>query len=408
MHAIQGFRRSWRFLPALAMVLALGFAARGAMAQYVAWNLGTWSNVATWNPAGVPGSGDSAIIGDSPAGPYATAASVTLNVDPTVGTVYLGYGSGSSGTLNLAGHHLTVTGGLHIGPNYTAYTSGGIGTIIEDGGSFSASTLMLDSANSLALGPSDTVGNANVSGSSYLMTTASGNINAAGAVTVAETSTFTMGAPLVNINILNVEEYSTLNMGGRSISAGAVILGWYDGQPVTVQNQGAITATNLFIAYGTTFTFTTSDVVTNLYLTNSAQGTTTAAGNVTGNVSVNQGSTLTLGTAMTLTGNSSLDVERGSTLNMAGHSISAPIVELGWGASQWVTVLNRGPISTANLYVYGQAWNLNAADAVTNFSLSNGTSTLNSPVSTLTLSNSARATTTPLGVATVQGDIGST
>ena len=52
---------------------------------------------------------------------------------------------------------------------------------------------------------------------------------------------------------------------------------------------------------------------------------------------------------MTLSGN--LDVERSSTLNMAGHPLSAATVYLGWNYAQPVTVLNVGPITASNLDV---------------------------------------------------------
>ena len=42
-----------------------------------------------------------------------------------------------------------------------------------------------------------------------------------------------------------------------------------------------------------------------------------------------------------MTLNSYLDVEQGSTLNMAGYPLSAPSVYLGWGYNQPVSLLNR-------------------------------------------------------------------
>ena len=60
---------------------------------------------------------------------------------------------------------------------------------------------------------------------------------------------------------------------------------------------------------------------------------------------------------------------------------------------------NRGPITTANLNVYaaGETFNLNPSDSVTNFNLYCGTSTLNSPASTLNLYNEACAGDNDLG-----------
>ena len=42
---------------------------------------------------------------------------------------------------------------------------------------------------------------------------------------------------------------------------------------------------------------------------------------------------------MTLTGN--LDLERSSTLDMAGHPLTASVVQLGWNQNQPYTLLNR-------------------------------------------------------------------
>ena len=83
---------------------------------------------------------------------------------------------------------------------------------------------------------------------------------------------------------------------------------------------------------------------------------------------------------------------------MAGYGVSARPSYFGSGSGP-ANVLNRGPITTANLNVYaaGQTFNLNPSDSVTNFNLYGGTCTLNSPVSTLTLSNSAQAATTLSG-----------
>ena len=140
--------------------------------------------------------------------------------------------------------------------------------------------------------------------------------------------------------------------------------------PANVLNRGPITTANLNVyAAGQTFNLNPSDSVTNfnlyggtctlnspvstLTLSNSAQAATTLSGSVSSSVNLYTGSTLTLGASMTL--NSYLDVEQGSTLNMAGYPLSAPTVYLGWGYNQPVSVLNGGPISTNNLYVGGSS-----------------------------------------------------
>ena len=84
---------------------------------------------------------------------------------------------------------------------------------------------------------------------------------------------------------------------------------------------------------------------------------------------------------------------------MAGHSLSAPSIYLGWYDGQPVTVLNRGPISTPSLNVGYISLNLTPSDAVTNFNVEGGTTTLGSgvTVSALNLAASAQATTSTVG-----------
>ena len=62
----------------------------------------------------------------------ASTATVTLGANESANNVYLGNGSGTSGTLELAGNILTITNDLVIGQN------GGTGVLNEGGGSFTA------------------------------------------------------------------------------------------------------------------------------------------------------------------------------------------------------------------------------------------------------------------------------
>ena len=78
---------------------------------------GPWGNALTWTPSSAfPGSSDNAYIGSNhPAGAVA-AASVTLGGSQSVSNLYVGYGAAAnSGTLDLAGNHLTVNSGLNFG-----------------------------------------------------------------------------------------------------------------------------------------------------------------------------------------------------------------------------------------------------------------------------------------------------
>ena len=149
-------------------------------------------------------------------------------------------------------------------------------------------------------------------------------------------------------------------------------------------------------------TFGANDVVSNdLQVNNAATVTTVATGNLPNTAAVYGGSTLNLGAAPNLSG--SLDVrDTGSTIDMNGNSIAANTIYLGWYDGQ-ATTLNRGTVpgtlTATNLYVGNQTLNLLPTDAVTNFYLTNATSTLNSGVSVLSLGlqNGSVATTTAAG-----------
>jgi len=182
------------------MVLTMACARAATATNYGAATSGTWGSASTWTPSsGFPGSGDNALIGSTyPAGAAATA-SVTLGGSQSVSSLYLGYGSAtSSGTLNLAGNYLNVISGLYLGD------SGGSGTIIENGGSFSTPNLYLYSGNSLVLGASDTV---------------------TSSVSLSTSSTLTLGESMTLNSQLDVEQGSTLNMAGNGLSAPNVLLG---------------------------------------------------------------------------------------------------------------------------------------------------------------------------------------
>ena len=213
-------------------------------------------------------------------------------------------------------------------------------------------------------------------------------------------------------------------MNGNDITAGSILLGWYQNQAVTLDRgaiPGSLTAYNLEVA-DTTFNLLKTDSVTNFYLSNStttlgsgvavsglylqggSMATTTAAGSVTGNVSVTGGSVLNLGANLGITG--SLDVENtGSVVHMNGNDITAGSILLGWYQNQAVT-LDRGAIpgslTAYNLEVADTTFNLLKTDSVTNFYLSNSTTTLGSgvAVSGLYLQGGSMATTTAAGSVT--------
>jgi autotransporter-associated beta strand protein len=362
-------------LTALAAVVA-----QNAMAtDFGALSSGTWTNPAIWTPAGGPPDIiDDAYIGSNYPGGAAAAANVSLGGNQTVNNVFVGYGAAtSSGTLNLAGNALTVDSTFGVGQ------SGGKGTIVHNGGWFSTPNFNIDGGSSIILTNSDSItSNLNISDTSQVTTASVGNVGNSAAVDLR--STLTLGASMALSSNLSVERSSTLNMANQGLSANTIYFGWSYGQPVTVTNRGPITTGNLYVGAGT-FNISASDAVTyfnldnsastlngnvsSLTLSDSSRAATTLTGSVTGSVSLDLSSTLTLAAPMTLSGN--LDLERGSTFNMAGNRLNAASVYLGWSYNQPYTIAGRAPITTSNLYLGVGTFNLAASDAVANLSISN-------------------------------------
>ncbi len=278
-----------------------------------------------------------------------------------------------SSTLNMAGQALTAPT-VELGYPYAQPVT------VLNAGPITATNLY-DYTSVLALTGSSAVTNLTLSYSAQATTATTGNVP--GSVSLDLSSSLTLGAPMTLSGVLDVERSSTLNMANQPLSAATVQLGWNQNQPYTLLNRAPITATNLEVGIGT-FNLSASDTVTNLYLdyatstlsssvssltlSYSSQATTTATGNVHGSVSLDLSSTLTLGAPMTLS--SYLEVDRSSTLNMAGQALTAPNVYLGYPYAQPATVLNAGPITATNLYDYTSVLALSGSGAVTNLTLS--------------------------------------
>jgi fibronectin-binding autotransporter adhesin len=289
----------------------------------------------------VPGSTNNVYIGSTYPSGAASVPTVTLTASESAANLYLGNGNSTSATLDLGANTLTISGAFVIGQN------GGIGTVNESGGSFTASNMYLESASTFAFGTKDVVNTLSVYSGSTATTTATGNVT--GNVNVLSGSTLSLGANLSIAGSLDIENTgSIVHMNGNNISANTTLLGWYGNQAVTLDRgttPGSLTATNLYVA-DNTLNLLTSDKVTNFYLSNStttlnsgvtvsflqlqdgSTGTTTTAGNVTDNVNVLTGSTLNMGANLTLTG--TMDVENtGSVVHMNGNNISAATILLG-------------------------------------------------------------------------------
>ncbi|MCA9230291.1 MAG: PEP-CTERM sorting domain-containing protein [Planctomycetales bacterium] len=205
-------------------------------AEYGANSSGDWSDSGIWTPlGGPPVSGDSAYIGSYTPGGSATSATVTLDANQQVTNLYLGNGNSTSGTLDLSNYTLSVDNALVIG------SSGGIGSILRGSGYLIADNLTVQGGNSFALNSSDSVNQrVNVNGSS---------------------SQLGLGAPLTLTQDLELANGATLDANGQAISVRDLHVGYlYGPGPVSLLNDGAITAVS-FIASGSTTTLTSGDDV---------------------------------------------------------------------------------------------------------------------------------------------------
>ena len=405
-------RRIVRRLLRLIVILSVTWLGSGAAVSFAqdtgAALSGSWETAATWTGGTVPNSSNNVYIGSTYPTGAASTATVTLGANESASNLYLGNGSGTSGTLDLAGNTLTIVNDLVIAQN------GGTGVLNQGGGSFTAQNAFVESGNSLTFGSKDAVFSLQLSGGSSATTSATGNIT--GNVGVMSGSTLTFQADM-SIGSVNVQDSgSTFNMAGHNLTAELVLFGSLGSAPVNLQNLGNITASNLDVGNGMNFNITASDTVTSFFLSggastlynnvgsvslsNNATAATTAAGTATTNASVASGSTLTLGANMNLTGDLQMQ-DSGSTFNMAGHNLTADTLYIAWFGIAPVTVEDRGNITANNVYVgNGTNFNINQSDAVTNFTLNESSTTLIGNVTNLNMYNFSTATTTASGSVT--------
>ena len=302
-----------------------------------------------------------------------------------------------------------VTFNLTAADNVTNLYLYGVGTTLPTGAA--VSSLLLGTNNNA----SPMYGTAT--------TTAVGNITSS--VEVDPGCTLTLGAPLSLTGTLNLG--GTLNAANKAISANTIFLGYYSG-PFTLTNRGAITtptlsvdsyysmgsvafnltaadSVSLFSLYGASTTLPTGAAVSTLNLFANGSGsnpqnssaTTTAVGNITGNVLVDPTSTLTLGAPLNLSG--TLDLR--GTLNAANKTITANTIVLGYYAGPF-TITNRGAITASNsLYVDSYfsstpvSFNLIAGDQINTLNLYGVTSTLGSGAVVANLQVSSNNASTP-------------
>ncbi len=314
-----------------------------------------------------------------------TTANVTGNIDIESGsTLTMGANMALAGALSLqdAGSTLDMQGHtLAANQIFYGWYGSGVPTIVNRGPLIANYLYVADQPFSLApadsvtnfylfnvagstLG-SNTVNNLQLSASSSLVTTTTGNVT--GNIDIAGGSTLTMGADMPLTGYLNLQDAgSTLNMQGHTLTANQIFYGWYGGGVPTLVNRGPLVTPNLYVA-DQPFSLAPADSVTNFYLYNVGGSTlgsntvsylqlsasssliTTTTGNVTGNIDIESGSTLTMGANMALAGALSLQ-DAGSTLDMGGHRLTANQVFLGWYGSGAVSVANPGPVTANYLY----------------------------------------------------------
>ena len=408
------FTNSCLYITTLLVAFA---AARSPAAEIGAVTSGNWNVGSTWTGGTAPGAADNAYIGSTfPAG-SASSATVTLTANQSVGSVTLGFDTGTAGTLNLGTFRLT-TGSLQIG------SSSGTGSVLRTTGSVSSSfvsvfnttfnitaadaisQLQLNNASTTIAAGASVSGLVDLDGTSTLTTTASGNLTGQVRVGVnaGSTSTLILGADLINpASNVSVSAGSTINAQGRNLTAGSIQV---DG---TLSNRGTLTTSQLYVS-GQSFNLTSADavqifnltdastaltagvVVSDLYLYGNSTTSTATTANVAQSVSLNGTSTLTLNANLNL---SSVDVQTGATLNAQNRTITASDVNLAG------TLSNRSTLTTQNLSVGGQAFSLTAADTVSGtYTLySNASSTLGSSVvvNSLSVTSGADAVTTATG-----------
>jgi hypothetical protein len=328
--------------------------------------------------------------------------------------------AGAGSVLDAQGFNIQVTNQLLLGWN-------GVGAQISNRGTITTGRMNVRGQN-FDLTPTDAVGYlvmgagatnlgaGVVVGWLDLTENATGTTAQAGNITntvlVEGGSTLTLGADLSLSDSLNIRGAGTvLNATGHNLTASnQFLLGW-DAVGAQLINRGTITTGRMNVR-GQNFDLRPTDavgylvmragttnlgngvVIDRLDLTESAIGTTTQTGNITNTVLVEGGSTLTLGAPLNLS--DALNLRgTGTILNARGNNIAATNqILIGWDGGNPV-LQNRGTLTTQNLLVRNQNFQLNPTDAILNFHLDNGTTNLAAGVAIerLTLSSNATAST---------------
>src|ERR1019366_5650100 len=104
---------------AMAFLFVASFSVRAANVNWTNLTSGGWSTAANWNPNGVPGTNDTAIIANA-------GVTVSLNGTTTVGAIILGTNGAGTVTLSLAGQTLSLDGPLTVNPSGSFTADSGI------------------------------------------------------------------------------------------------------------------------------------------------------------------------------------------------------------------------------------------------------------------------------------------
>jgi hypothetical protein len=337
-----------------------------------------------------------------------SGCTLTLGANLNVSGAVQVYGDNS--TLNAQGHKITADS-LFLG------WGGGTNIRFLNKGDLAITDLWVASQN-LNLTAADRVtnfhlynGSSNLDASAMVQnlelmngstatTAAAGNLTGSANISA---STLTLGADLSVSGSVNVwGNNSTLNAQGHKITADALYLGFNGGTNVRLLNKGELGVTNLYVYnQSQNMTLGAADRVANLRLWAST-ASTAAPGNVTGSVWITNGSTLTLGTDLTVTGAIELDGTLTDTLNAQNHKITADTLTL-WDNTR---LLNRGNLAVTNLRVFAnQDFNLTATDQVANFYLAYGKTTLGAGVGVQHLSVWDLATGTTSAAGNIAGSV---
>jgi hypothetical protein len=338
---------------------------------------------------------------------------------------------GTPGAWSLTDRGNLAAANLYVNGNAGNVAAGAINLTATD----SVGTFHLENAATTTFAAGAKVTELDLNSNAQATTTATGNITGNadvtnGNLTTGTPATLNLGAALNLSNSLSVENGGVIAANGNNITAAnAILLGYY-GTPGawSLTDRGNLSTANLYVngdgvsgpinltatdsvgtfhlENGATTTFATGAKVTELDLSNNAQATTTAVGNITGNADVNNGNlttgtpaTLTLGAALNLSGN--LSVENGGVVNGNGYNITANTILVGWGSGGTAlpsTVNDAGSLVAINLDM-----NHTSSMTITGGTISNLISLLGN--STLTVQQLAGQTTGLTFLGTTAGSL---